>query len=71
MKKNLFRNITATIEVPVKVALQYNHKLTNTPENNAGAREWSGFIEAADMNAKKNVSKPTIQPITIPPKPYC
>jgi hypothetical protein len=37
--ENLFRNITAIIEVPIKVALQYSHKLTNTPENNAGARE--------------------------------
>src|SRR5215207_4658291 len=68
--KNLFRNITATIEVPIKVALQYSHKLTNTPENTAGARERAGFIEAPDMNAKKNISRPTIPPITIPLKPF-
>jgi hypothetical protein len=66
--KNLFRNITAIIEVPIKVALQYSHKLTNTPENNAGAREQDGFIEAPDMNAKKKMSRPTIPPITIPLK---
>ena|SRR5215204_107753 len=68
--KNLFRNITAIIEVPIKVALQYSHKLTNTPENNAGANERAGFIEAPDMNAKKNISRPTIPPITIPLKPF-
>jgi hypothetical protein len=68
--KNLFRNITATIEVPIKVALQYSHKLTNTPESTAGARERAGFIEAPDMNAKKNISRPTIPPITIPLKPF-
>jgi hypothetical protein len=68
--KNLFRNITATIEVPIKVALQYSHKLTNTPENNAGARERAGFIEAPDMNDKKNISRPTIPPITIPLRPF-
>jgi hypothetical protein len=68
--KNLFRNITATIEVPIKVALQYSHKLTNTPENNAGARERAGFIETPDMNDKKNISKPTIPTITIPLRPF-
>src|SRR5918995_5231984 len=67
--KNLFRNITAIIEVPIKVALQYSHKLANTPENNAGANERAGFIEAPDMNAKKNMSRPTIPPIAIPLKP--
>ena len=68
--KNLFRNITAIIEVPIKVALQYSHKLANTPENNAGANERAGFIEAPDMNAKKNMSRPTIPPITIPLRPF-
>lgn len=67
----MFRsNITAIIEVPIKVALQYSHKLTNTPENNAGARERTGFIEAPDMNAKKNISRPSIPPITIPLRPF-
>ena len=68
--KNLFRNITATIEVPIKVALQYSHKLTNTPESTAGARERAGFIETPDMNAKRNISRPTIPPITIPLRPF-
>ena len=53
-------------EVPIKVAVQYSHKFVITPDNTAGARERAGFIEAPDMNAKKNMSKPTIPPITIP-----
>lgn len=57
-------------EVPINVAVQYNHTLVNTPDNTAGARERAGFIEAPDMNAKKNISKPTIPPITIPLKPF-
>ena len=56
-------------EVPIKVAVQYSHKFVITPDNTAGARERAGFIEAPDMNAKKNMSKPTIPPITIPLKP--
>ena len=57
-------------EVPIKVAVQYSHKFVITPDNTAGARERAGFIEAPDMNAKKNMSKPTIPPITIPLKPF-
>jgi hypothetical protein len=59
----------AIIEVPTKVAVQYSHKFVITPDNTAGARERAGFIEAPDMNAKKNMSRPTIPPITIPLKP--
>jgi hypothetical protein len=36
----------------------------------AGANERAGFIDAPDMNAKKNMSKPTIPPIAIAPKPF-
>ena len=59
----------AIIEVPTKVAVQYSHKFVITPDNTAGARERAGFIEAPDMNAKKNMSRPTIPPITIPLNP--
>jgi hypothetical protein len=64
-----FLKSKATVDVPIKVAVQYNHKFVITPDNTAGARERAGFIEAPDMNAKKNISKPTIPPITIPLKP--
>ena len=69
MRLNLFLNKNATIEVPIKVAVQYNHKFVNTPDNTAGARERAGFMEAPDINAKKNISRPTIPPIAIPLKP--
>jgi hypothetical protein len=59
----------AIVDVPIKVAVQYNHKFVITPETTAGARERAGFIEAPDINAKKNISRPTIPPITIPLKP--
>ena len=31
----------------------------------AGANERAGFIDTPDINAKKNMSKPTIPPIAI------
>src|SRR5918992_1693483 len=64
-----FLKSKATVDVPIKVAVQYSHKFVITPDNTAGARERAGFIEAPDMNAKKNMSRPTIPPITIPLKP--
>src|SRR5215218_5418867 len=67
---NFFLKSKATAEVPIKVAVQYSHKFVITPDNTAGARERAGFIEAPDMNAKKNISKPTIPPITIPLRPF-
>ena len=58
------------MDVPTKVAVQYSHRLsTIPPDNKAGANERAGFIDAPDINAKKNMSKPTIPPITIPLKP--
>jgi hypothetical protein len=60
--------INATIDVPIKVADQYSHKLPNTPETKAGANERAGFIDAPEINAKK-ISNPTIPPIAIPPNP--
>jgi hypothetical protein len=60
----------AIVDVPIKVAVQYNHKFVITPETTAGARERAGFIEAPDINAKKNISRPTIPPITIPLNPF-
>jgi hypothetical protein len=67
---NFFLKSKATVDVPIKVAVQYSHKFVITPDNTAGARERAGFIEAPDMNAKKNISKPSIPPITIPLKPF-
>ena|ERR671919_33511 len=63
---NLFLTSKATIDVPTNVALQYNHRLPRTPETRAGANERAGFIEAPDINARKNMSSPTIPPITRP-----
>ena len=63
------RKITAIIDVLTNVADQYSHKLFKNPETRAGAKERAGFIEAPDMNAKKNISNPTVPPIAIPPKP--
>jgi len=68
--RNFFLNNKAIAEVPIKVAVQYSHKFVITPETTAGARERAGFIEAPDINAKKNISRPTIPPITIPLNPF-
>ncbi len=58
------------MDVPIKVAVQYSHRFsTIPPDNKAGAKDLAGFIDAPDINAKKNMSKPTIPAITIPPKP--
>jgi len=62
--------INATIDVPIKVADQYSHKLTNTPESKVGANERAGFIDAPGINPKKKISKPSIPPIAIPPEDY-
>ena len=67
---NLFLTRKATIDVPTKVALQYNHRFPITPDVMAGANDRAGFIEAPDMNARKNISSPTIPPITSPPYPF-
>jgi hypothetical protein len=45
----------ATIDVPINVALQYNQRLSRTPEVKAGASERAGFIDAPDINARKNI----------------
>ena len=66
---NTLLNIIATIDVPMNVADQYSHKLLRTPDTSAGAKERVGFIEAPDINAKKNISNPTMPPIAMPPKP--
>jgi hypothetical protein len=62
---NFFLTNKATIEVPINVALQYSHRLSRTPEVKGGASERAGFFEAPDINARKNMSSPTIPPITI------
>ena len=38
------------------------------PESKAGAKERAGFIEAPEINDKKNMSKPTMPPMAIPPR---
>ena len=52
------------------MAVQYNQRFPNTPDNKAGASERAGFIEAPDINAKKKISNPTIPPIANPPNPF-
>ena len=64
---NFFLTRRATIDVPINVALQYNHRLPITPEVMAGDNDRAGFIDAPDINAKKNMSRPTIPPMTSPP----
>ena len=51
------------------MAVKYNQRFPNTPDNRAGANERAGFIDAPEINAKKNISNPTMAPIAIPPKP--
>lgn len=43
--------------------------MVQVPDNNAGARDLAGFIEAPEMSARKNISKPTIPPIAMPLNP--
>jgi len=61
---SILLNIKATIDVPMNVADQEGHRLFNTQETRAGAKERAGFIEAPDMNAKK-ISNPTMPPIAV------
>jgi hypothetical protein len=44
----------------MRVAVQYSHRLSRTLESRAGANDLSGFIDALEMNARKNISRPTI-----------
>ena len=48
----IFLQINAIMEVPTKVAVQYNHRSVHTPDNNAGASERAGFIDAPAVKAK-------------------
>lgn len=48
------------------MALQYNHRLPIAPEAMAGANDRAGFIDAPDINARKNISSPTIPSMTSP-----
>ena len=63
-------NIRAAIGVPINVSDQHSHNLFKAPETSAGAKEQAGFIEAPDINAKKNISSPTMPPIAIPLNPF-
>ena len=61
-----FPNIVAIMDVPIKVAVQYSHRFSTIPlDNNAGVNDRAGFIDVRDINAKKNMSEPTIPSITI------
>lgn len=51
------------------MATQYSHRLSRTPEARDGANERAGFIDAPDINIKKNMSSPTIPSITSQPDP--
>lgn len=57
------------MDVPIKVASHYSRRHSNTPDTKAGAKVRGGFTDSPDTNAKKSMSRPTIPPITIPPKP--
>ena len=50
--QTFFLYINAITEVPTNVAVQYNHRSVHTPDNNAGANERAGFIDAPDIKAK-------------------
>jgi hypothetical protein len=63
---NFFLHNNAISEVPINVAVQYNHRSVHTPDSNAGANERAGFIDVPDIKAKSKISNPTIPPITIP-----
>jgi len=69
LTRNFFLRIRAIIDVPIKVADQYNHKFPTDPDNSAGAKDRAGFIEAPEMRAKKNMSRPTMPPIAMPLNP--
>jgi hypothetical protein len=38
--------MNAIIPVPTNVAVQYNHRSVDIPDNNAGANDPAGFIDA-------------------------
>ena len=58
------------MDVLIKLAGQYGHRFyTILPDSKVGADYRAGFIDAPDINAKKNMSRPTMAPITIPLKP--
>ena len=43
-------SITATIDVPIKVADQYNHKFPTDPRKQPGARDRAGIMEDLEIN---------------------
>ncbi len=66
---NFFLYAAATIDVPTNVADQYSHRLPITWDIKAGAKERAGFMEAPEIKPKKSMSRTTIPPTAIPPKP--
>ena len=49
---------------------QYNQRSLNVPETKTGPCERVGFIDVSDINARKNISSPTIPPMTSPSYPH-
>ena len=66
-------SITATIDVPIKVADQYNHKFPTDPESSAGSwRSRWNHGRSRDKSMKKNISNLTIPPtIRLKPLSFC
>jgi hypothetical protein len=65
MCQNFPLNTVTIMDVPMKVAVQTSHRLsTILPGNKARAKDFAGFIDAPEINAKKNMSKSIIVPIT-------
>jgi hypothetical protein len=60
----------ATKLEPIKVAVQYSHKSLIYPDNNAGAKDLAGFIDAPEIKERKKMSNPIIPPIAIPLNPF-
>lgn len=54
---------------PTNGADRYNHRFSTLPESTAGATDLIGFIEAPEINERKKISKPTIEPIAMPLRP--
>ncbi len=69
--QTFFLYINAITEVPAgNLCSPVLHQSVHTPDNNAGASERAGFIDAPDIKAKNKISNPTIPPITIGPNPF-
>src|SRR3989344_6512620 len=64
-------NVNATVILPMKGAVQYSHKSPIIPVNNDGASERIGFIDAPEIEPKKNTSSATVPAIIVLIKIVC